>query len=122
LNPAPPGFIIYAIGNIGDFVALAFAAQSLVAPLGEIFFLLLLLLLLLTQYFLTYSFKSILVHPGSVVLVVNAIMSPWILKEKITGRDIQAIMLIIVGDVLIVLYASHEETSWCLLIFESQLI
>jgi len=78
------GFIIYAIGNLGDFVALAFAAQSLVAPLG------------------------------SVVLVVNAIMSPCILKEKITGRDIQAIMLILVGDVLIVLYASHEETSYSL--------
>jgi len=78
------GFIIYAIGNVGDFVALAFAAQSLVAPLG------------------------------SVVLVVNAIMSPWILKERITSRDIQAVMLIIVGDVLIVLYASHEETSYSL--------
>lgn len=78
------GFLVYAVGNIGDFVALGFAAQSLVAPLG------------------------------SVVLVVNAIMSPCVLKEKITLRDLQAILVIIVGDVLIVLYASHEETSYSL--------
>lgn len=78
------GFIIYAVGNIGDFVALGFAAQSLVAPLG------------------------------SVVLVVNAVMSPCVLKEKISLRDLQAIVVIIVGDILIVLYASHEETSYSL--------
>jgi len=82
------GCMVYIVGNLGDIVALGFAAQSLVAPLG------------------------------SVVLVVNAIVSPCILKEKITLRDLQAILVIIVGDVLIVLYANHEETSYSL----SQLI
>jgi multidrug transporter EmrE-like cation transporter len=73
------GFIIFIASNFVNFVALQFAPQSLVAPLG------------------------------SMSLVVNVIAAPLINKEKFTWKDILGVALIVVGSSMTVLFAGVND-------------
>jgi len=68
-------------GAIGDFLALAFAPQSVVAPLG------------------------------SLTLVVNLFVARWMHHEKITAVGILATICILTGSFLTVAFASHKDTT-----------
>ena len=71
------GLVLIALGSFADFVALGFAPQSLVAPLG------------------------------SFTLVSNVFLAPLLLKEKVFARSIIATAIIVVGSTLAVAFASH---------------
>lgn len=73
------GLSLIVLGAIADFLALTFAPQSLVAPLG------------------------------SLTLVSNIILSPIILKEVITSWDIFATLTIVLGCIISVAFASHAD-------------
>lgn len=73
------GLLLIVFGAIADFAALTFAPQSLVAPLG------------------------------SLTLVSNIILSPIILKEVVTMRDIIATLTIVSGCIVAVAFASHDN-------------
>jgi uncharacterized membrane protein len=73
------GLLLIVFGAIADFAALTFAPQSLVAPLG------------------------------SLTLVSNIILSPIILKEVVTTRDIIATLTIVSGCIVAVAFASHDN-------------
>ncbi|KAL7750401.1 hypothetical protein RI367_004174 [Sorochytrium milnesiophthora] len=78
------GFGVWLLGNIGNFVALPFAAQSLLAPLGAI------------------------------SLISNAIFAPLINKEPFGRRDMLAIALIAIGSVIVVVFSNHQDTTYSL--------
>lgn len=78
------GLLMIVFGAIADFAALTFAPQSLIAPLG------------------------------SLTLVSNIILSPIILKEIITTRDIIATLTIVAGCIMSVAFASHEDIVYTL--------
>ncbi|RYG42616.1 hypothetical protein EON68_01615, partial [archaeon] len=73
------GFVGIVGGAGCDFAALAFGAQSIVAPLG------------------------------SWTLVANSVIAPAFLGERITRRDLLATALIIAGCTLSVATASHKD-------------
>ena len=73
------GFFYFVAGNLCNFGALSFAAQSLVAPLG------------------------------GAALVTNAIAAPIINKEPITPKDLVAIGFIIIGSVIVVVFSNRSE-------------
>lgn len=72
------------LGAVGDFAALGFGAQSIVAPLG--------------------SFN----------LVWNVIVTPIFLKEKVTRLDLIATATIVSGCVVAVAFASHKNCLYTL--------
>lgn len=73
------GLMCVILGSIADFIALVYAAQSIVAPLG------------------------------SLTLVSNTLLAPVILHESINWNDILSTMIIIIGSVLAVIFASHTD-------------
>ncbi|KAJ3367712.1 hypothetical protein GGF31_007173 [Allomyces arbusculus] len=75
------GFAIWLCGNVASFVALSFAAQSLIAALG------------------------------AVSLLSNAVAAPLINKEPFGILDAISISFISAGTVLVVLYSNHDETA-----------
>jgi len=76
------GFWLIIAGTLGDVVALAFAAQSLIAPLAGL------------------------------TLVFNIMITPCFLKEEITTNDMVATVVIFVGCTLAVAFSNHEDTAW----------
>ena len=75
------GLALVIIGSIFDFAALAFASQSLIAPLG------------------------------SLTLVSNVFLAPLLLKEKLSRRDVICTLVIVVGAALAVSCASHSDST-----------
>ncbi|KAJ1823174.1 hypothetical protein LPJ56_000168 [Coemansia sp. RSA 2599] len=82
------GLVIFILGNVVNFVALQFAPQSLVAPLG------------------------------AVSLVTNVIVAPLLNKEKISMFDVGGIVLIIAGCVVVVVFSGIVQQNYrlCVLI------
>lgn len=75
------GLILTITGSIADFVALAFAGASIVAPLG------------------------------SLTLVSNVFFAPIMLGESLSRHDVMATMTIVLGSAIAVAFATHEETK-----------
>ena len=75
------GLALVIIGSLFDFAALAFASQSLIAPLG------------------------------SLTLVSNVFLAPLLLKEKLSRRDVICTLVIVVGAALAVSCASHDDST-----------
>ncbi|KAJ3298423.1 hypothetical protein HK104_010753 [Borealophlyctis nickersoniae] len=82
------GMIVFVLGNFLNFIALQFAAQSLVAPLG------------------------------SISLVVNVIIAPLINRERWTWKDIVGVVLIVGGSSMTVAFAgvSSKDYKLCVLL------
>ncbi|KAJ3193100.1 hypothetical protein HK101_005422 [Irineochytrium annulatum] len=82
------GFLIFTFSNVMNFIALQFAPQSLVAPLG------------------------------SISLVVNVVLAPIINKEKWTWRDIVGVVLIVAGSSMTVVFAgvAGKDFQICVLL------
>lgn len=78
------GFVGITGGAIGDFAALGFGAESVVAPLG------------------------------SMTLVANVVLAPLLLKEVISKSDLVNTFLIVAGCVLAVAFASHKDCLYTL--------
>ena len=85
-RPPPPrslywylGFFLFFVGNVSNFISMGFTAQSLLAGLGSIQF------------------------------ITNVLCSAVILKHPVTSRVLYATFAIVVGNVLIVTYASHHS-------------
>lgn len=76
------GFWLMVFGTLGDVAALAFAAQSLIAPLAGL------------------------------TLVFNILITPCFLKEEITTNDMLATVVIIIGNAVAVAFSNHEETVY----------
>jgi len=89
-NPTPyylrgfwwAGFLLIIFGTVLDVVALAFAAQSLVAPLAGL------------------------------SLVFNVLIAPCFLEEVVTRIDLVATAIILLGCTMAVAFADHEHTSY----------
>ena len=80
LNPRwITGLALTVLGSIADFAALAFAAQSLVAILG------------------------------SLTLVVNILLAPLMLNEKVSQTDVRAVVMIVIGCMIAVAFGQHES-------------
>ena len=75
------GLALVIVGSLFDFAALAFASQSLIAPLG------------------------------SLTLVSNVFLAPLLLKEKLSRRDVVCTLVIVVGAALAVSCASHDDST-----------
>ena len=73
------GFTLFFVGNVSNFVSMGFTAQSLLAGLGSIQF------------------------------ITNVLCSSIILKHPVTTRVLYATFAIVVGNVLIVCFASHHS-------------
>lgn len=69
------GLLVFIVGNLGGFVALRFAPQSLTAPLG------------------------------SISLISNVIIAPLINKEVLGRFDIAGIFFIVAGSVIVVVFS-----------------
>ncbi|KAJ2472780.1 hypothetical protein GGI02_001338 [Coemansia sp. RSA 2322] len=82
------GLLIFILGNVVNFIALQFAPQSLVAPLG------------------------------AVSLVTNVIIAPLLNDEKISLFDVGGIVLIIAGCVVVVVFSGivQQDYRLCVLI------
>lgn len=76
------GLVLIIVGSGADFIALGFAAQSIIAPLG------------------------------SLTLVSNVFFAPLMLKESFGMRDIISTFAIVMGSSIAVLFASHEDTIY----------
>jgi hypothetical protein len=73
------GWSFFTIGNIGNFVSFSFASQSLLAGLGSSQFL------------------------------MNCICEWYFNDQRITSRMLKATLMIIIGNTLIVAFASHAS-------------
>ncbi|CAG8716226.1 18441_t:CDS:2 [Acaulospora morrowiae] len=73
------GILVMIIGELGNFIAYAFAPASVVAPLG------------------------------TVALISNVILAPIMLKEKFRSQDLIGIIIAIIGAVFVVLTSKSEE-------------
>jgi len=73
------GLSLVIFGSIADFVALGFAAQTIVAPLG------------------------------SLTLVSNVVFAPYFSGESVSRSDIASTMTIVFGSAIAVAFATHEE-------------
>jgi hypothetical protein len=73
------GMAFIVLASIFDFVALAFGPQSVIAPLG------------------------------SLTMVANAFIAPWMHKEKLHPSVIKATVIIIIGCSMSVAAASHSN-------------
>ncbi|KAF9977821.1 hypothetical protein BGZ73_004734 [Actinomortierella ambigua] len=82
------GLLVFIIGNLGGFIALRFAPQSLTAPLGAI------------------------------SLISNVIIAPLINKEVLGRWDIVGIILIVGGSVIVVVFSGivAQDYKLCVLI------
>ncbi|KAF9401964.1 hypothetical protein BGX21_000064 [Mortierella sp. AD011] len=82
------GLIVFIIGNLGGFVALRFAPQSLTAPLG------------------------------SISLISNVIIAPIINKETLGKWDLAGIFFIVAGSVIVVVFSGivAQDYKLCVLI------
>ncbi|KAJ3332698.1 hypothetical protein HDU76_013377 [Blyttiomyces sp. JEL0837] len=82
------GFLIFIFSNFFNFVALQFAPQSLIAPLG------------------------------SISLVVNVILAPIINREKFTWKDVIGVILIVGGSSMTIVFAgvSGKDYKLCVLL------
>ncbi|TPX32602.1 hypothetical protein SmJEL517_g04323 [Synchytrium microbalum] len=82
------GLAVFIGGNIINFVALQFAPQSLVAPLG------------------------------SISLVVNVIVAPWINKERWGWKDIVGVIMIVGGSSMVVAFSgvASKDYKLCVLL------
>jgi uncharacterized membrane protein len=76
------GVSLVVLGSLADFAALSFSPQSMIAPLG------------------------------SLTLVSNVIFAPYLLKERITRRDLVGTALIIGGCCVTVLFADHSSNEY----------
>lgn len=76
------GLFVFIVGNVVNFIALQFAPQSLVAPLG------------------------------AVALVTNVVVAPLLNNEKIGLYDIGGIVLIIVGCVVVVVFSGIVQQDY----------
>jgi magnesium transporter len=74
------GFVCFAVGNVLNFVAFSFAAQSLLAALG------------------------------SVQFVSNVLFASSLLGERITPRTLIGTGVVVLGNIITVLFASHSTT------------
>eukprot|EP01029_Cantina_marsupialis_P023936 TRINITY_DN603_c0_g1_i10.p1 TRINITY_DN603_c0_g1~~TRINITY_DN603_c0_g1_i10.p1 ORF type:complete len:602 (+),score=120.78 TRINITY_DN603_c0_g1_i10:160-1965(+) len=74
------GFLCVVAGSFGDFAALGFGSQSIVAPLG------------------------------ATTLVTNILIAPMFLKEKLMLRDVLSTLVIVSGCVIAVMFASHKNS------------
>lgn len=75
------GLCMVFVGSLGDFAALALAAQSIVAPMA------------------------------AVTLVTNVAFAHFILKEQMYRRDLIGTALIVIGCVLSIAFGDHNEVS-----------
>lgn len=75
------GLICIALGSVMDLLSFGFASLSLLAPLG------------------------------AMTLVVNVLMAPLILKERLTKLDLVATAVIVAGTVLSVAFGSKESVE-----------
>ncbi|KAF9111416.1 hypothetical protein BGX27_004961 [Mortierella sp. AM989] len=82
------GLIVFIIGNLGGFVALRFAPQSLTAPLG------------------------------SISLISNVIIAPLINNEVLGRWDLAGIFFIVAGSVIVVVFSGivAQDYKLCVLI------
>ncbi|KAF9209108.1 hypothetical protein CPC16_003403 [Podila verticillata] len=82
------GLLVFIVGNLGGFVALRFAPQSLTAPLG------------------------------SISLISNVIIAPLINKEVLGRFDIAGIFFIVAGSVIVVVFSGivAQDYKLCVLI------
>ncbi|KAF9580732.1 NIPA-like protein 3 [Lunasporangiospora selenospora] len=82
------GLLVFIVGNLGGFVALRFAPQSLTAPLG------------------------------SISLISNVIIAPLINKEVLGRWDIAGIVFIVAGSVIVVVFSGivAQDYKLCVLI------
>lgn len=78
------GLGLVTIASLLDFIALIFAAQSIVAPLG------------------------------SLTLVSNTVFAPLILGETVNRRDFAATICIMIGSILSISFADHEDSIYTL--------
>ncbi|KAJ1660679.1 hypothetical protein IWQ61_000423 [Dispira simplex] len=85
------GLVVFIVGNVMNFVALQFAPQSLVAPLG------------------------------AVALVTNVIIAPILNKERITAWDFGGIFLICGGSVIVVVFSGIVQANYRLCVLMSLL-
>ncbi|TPX45616.1 hypothetical protein SeLEV6574_g03766 [Synchytrium endobioticum] len=76
------GLAIFVGGNIINFVALQFAPQSLVAPLG------------------------------SISLVVNVVVAPWINEERWGWKDVMGVILIVGGSSMVVAFSGYAAKDY----------
>ncbi|KAF9575943.1 NIPA-like protein 3 [Mortierella alpina] len=82
------GLLVFIVGNLGGFIALRFAPQSLTAPLG------------------------------SISLISNVIIAPLINKEVLGRYDIAGIFFIVAGSVIVVVFSGivAQDYKLCVLI------
>lgn len=82
------GFLVFVLGNVLDFVALKYAPQSLVAPLG------------------------------SMSLVTNVIVAPWMNKEHRSWKDFLGVLIIVAGAVVVVVFSGvpAKDYELCVLL------
>lgn len=76
------GLLTVVIGSVGDFVALGFAPQSLMTPVGGF------------------------------TLVCNAVFAHYFLSEKLTFRDKIGTMNIILGIIVLAVFGAKSNTSY----------
>lgn len=76
------GLFLVVVGSLADLFALSFAPQSLVTPLG------------------------------SLTLVSNVIYAPLFLNERVDLFAIASTFVIIIGSVISVIYAPHQEADY----------
>ncbi|KAF9087037.1 hypothetical protein BGX29_001069 [Mortierella sp. GBA35] len=82
------GLFVFILGNLGGFIALRFAPQSLTAPLG------------------------------SISLISNVIIAPLINKEVLGRWDLAGIFFIVAGSVIVVVFSGivAQDYKLCVLI------
>ncbi|ORZ39244.1 magnesium transporter NIPA-domain-containing protein [Catenaria anguillulae PL171] len=78
------GFAVWIVGNLANFVALSFAAQSLIASLG------------------------------AVSLVSNAVAAPIINSEPFGLLDLISILFIASGTIVVVFFSNRDESTYSL--------
>lgn len=76
------GFLIFLVGNVGDFVALGLTRQSVVTLVG------------------------------SWALVVNTMTAKVLLNEEVIWMDLGSILLIIIGIIFTVLASDENQDEW----------
>ena len=92
------------VGALLDFASLAFAAQSVIAPVSFCPS-----LLVCAFEFLLFTFSKL---SGGVSLVANAFIAHFWLKEHLNKRDVVGTILIIVGIVVSVAFGNKEEVPF----------
>ena len=78
------GLLMVVVGSLGDFVALGFAPQSLMTPVGGF------------------------------TLVCNAVFAHYFLKEHLTRKDRIGTLNIIIGIIILAIFSSKDNTSYTL--------